>query len=238
MSPPRPGRAAIFLDFDGTLVDIAPRPEDVVVSPDLKDTLKRLVDRHEGAVAVVTGRKIEEVDHLLGLPLAAAGMHGLERRPTPGDAVESAPPPEDIHTLRERLLTHSVLSGGVTLEDKGAGLALHYRAAPHRKDDVIAAMSEAIADLDALGIIHGKMVLEAKAKSHDKGAAVEAFLAGLPFAHRVPLFLGDDVTDEDGIRAAQAAGGHGIKVGDGQTAAKHRLANVPAVHAYLKSIAE
>lgn len=238
MSPPRPERAALFLDFDGTLVDIVDRPGDVVLAPEAKAMLGRLIERCDGAVAVVSGRKIEDIDRFVDLPVAAAGMHGLQHRREPGGPIEAHPAPEALGTLRDRLKAHGLLSGGVTLEDKGAGLAVHYRAEPQREDEVYAAMDELTADLSELGLIHGKMVVEAKSKSHDKGAAVRTFMDAPPFAGRVPIFIGDDVTDEDGIRAAQDAGGLGIKVGDGDTAARHRLADVAHVHAYLGSFVE
>lgn len=237
MTPPVPERPALFLDFDGTLVDIADAPDHIAVSPELKHLLEQLVDATDGAVAVVTGRQLSDVDSFLGLPLAGAGLHGLERRSRPGAEVETEPAPPEIDVLRQRLTHHKVLGNGVKLEDKGAGLVLHYRAAPDRRDEVVAAMDEALEGLDVLHVIHGKMVLEAKRKGFDKGAAVNAFMTAPPFEGRVPIFLGDDVTDEDGMRAAIAAGGYGIKVGDGDTLAKYRMPDVASVHAWLGSIA-
>ncbi|MEM7695068.1 MAG: trehalose-phosphatase [Pseudomonadota bacterium] len=238
MTPPVPAKPALFLDFDGTLVDIVDRPDGVTVAAAVPKIIEGLLARLDGAVAVVTGRKVSEVDSFLKVPIAAAGMHGLERRPGPGGAVENAVPPQEIAVLRARILAWEGLSGGVKLEDKGAGLAVHYRAAPEREVEVKTAMTGWVRDLTNLNLIAGKMVVEAKGAGHDKGVAVEKFMAGAPFAGRTPVFIGDDVTDEDGIRVAEAMGGFGIKVGEGPTLATHRLANVSAVHAWLAAISE
>lgn len=238
MTPPVPERFALFLDFDGTLVDITDRPEGVLVADGLQAIIEKVVERAGGAVAVVTGRKVADVDTFLAMPIAAAGMHGLERRAKPGAAIDHAPPPAEIATLRQRIQAWDKLGDGVSMEDKGAGLAVHYRAAPGREAEVKARMQVWVEDLETLHLIHGKMVVEAKGKGFDKGVAVDAFMASAPFAGRTPIFIGDDTTDEDGMRAAQAAGGFGIKVGDGETCAKYRLPDVPAVHTWLKDIAE
>jgi trehalose 6-phosphate phosphatase len=237
MTPPLPERAALFLDFDGTLVEIAPRPEDVAVDPALPGTLRALIERLDGAVAVVSGRSVAQIDGFLGVPVAAAGLHGMERRAVPDGPVESPPPPPEVDVLRGRLAAHPVLAGGVFLEDKGPSLAVHYRAEPERGPEVIAAVEAAAGDLSALNVLRGKMVVEVKPAGFHKGHAVETFMAALPFAGRTPVYIGDDVTDEDGIRAANALGGFGIKVGDGDTAAPWRLPTVPAVHAWLARLA-
>lgn len=237
MTPPVPERPALFLDFDGTLVDIVPRPEDVVVAPDLPPIMETLVTVTGGAVAVVTGRKVSDIDHFLAMPIAAAGMHGMERRAAPGAPVEEVPPPPAIATLRARILAWPGLTGGVKIEDKGAGLAVHYRAAPDREDEVKAQMAAFVADLPALGLIHGKMVVEAKGNGHDKGVAVRDFMGAAPFAGRTPIFIGDDTTDEDGIGAAQSLSGFGVKVGEGPSLAQYRVPDVSSVHDYLKMIA-
>lgn len=237
-TPPVPPHPALFLDFDGTLVDIVDRPEAVVVAPALPGLIRGAAAALNGAVAVVSGRKIEDIDVFLDVPVAAAGMHGLERRSAPGGPIEHAPPPDAIYTLRERILAWPGLSGGVNMEDKGAGLAIHYRADPARETEVKTAMDEMVSGLETLHLIHGKMVVEAKGTGFDKGAAVDAFLTHPPFTGRTPVFIGDDTTDEDGMRAAQAAGGIGIKVGDGPTCAYHRVPDVAAVHAYIGLISK
>lgn len=234
-----PDRPALFLDFDGTLVEIARNPEGVEVADRLTPILRRVVDRLDGAVAVVTGRRIADIDTFLGLPIAAAGLHGLETRPAPGELLQVVPPPPEIDVLRQRLSSHPVLGNGVMLEDKGAGLVLHYRNAPERADEVKAAMDAALDGLtEALHVVPGKMVLEAKRRGFDKGEAVRAFMAHPPFAGRTPIFFGDDVTDEDGMRAAAALGGFGVKIGEGDTVAAHRLGGVADMHAFLSDFAD
>ncbi|MEO1104906.1 MAG: trehalose-phosphatase [Pseudomonadota bacterium] len=238
MKPPVPKHPAVFLDFDGTLVEIVPRPQDVVVEHDLPGLIQRLVDRTEGAVAMISGRRVADMDSFLHVPIAAAGMHGLERRAAPGAPVEDAPPPPEIDILRQRILAWEDLGDGVVMEDKGAGLAVHYRAAPTREVEVKKQMGLWVRDLDSLNLIAGKMVVEAKGKGFDKGVAVNDFMQHPPFAGRTPVFVGDDVTDEDGIRAAEAAGGFGVKVGDGPTLATYRLPDVSAVHDWLHHLAD
>ena len=237
MTPPLPERPALFLDFDGTLVDIADRPDGVVVAPGLHDLIERVVARTSGAVAVVSGRRIQDIDGFLGIPIAAAGMHGLEHRAAPGDEIHHQPAPPEMETLRRRIAAFPFLGDGVSMEDKGAGLAVHYRSNPSRQTDVVDAMEQAIADLDSLHLICGKMVVEAKRRGFDKGAAVISFMKQRPFEGRTPIFIGDDVTDEDGIRAANAAGGFGIKVGEGDTDAPYRLPDVASVHRWLAQLA-
>lgn len=238
MTPPVPDRPALFLDFDGTLVEIAPRPDAIVVPPTLPGLLERLVAATSGAVAVVSGRTIEDIEHYLKLPLPAAGMHGLQRRFAPGAPVEAAPAPPELDTLRQRIKASGLLAGGVELEDKGAGLAVHYRAAPDREEAVKSTLHAEVEDLPALRLIEGKMVVEAKGSGFDKGEAVSLFMDSETFAGRTPVFIGDDVTDEDGMRAAIARGGFGIKVGDGPSLARYRLPDVPSVHDWLASLLE
>jgi trehalose 6-phosphate phosphatase len=232
--PPIGPNEALFLDFDGTLVDLAPRPEDVRVSDDLIAALSRLQDRLKGALAVVSGRPISQIDGFLApLHLPAAGLHGLEHRHTVDADIERTKPGPEIRALKGVVRNSGLLEKGVYLEDKGATLALHYRSVPAMEEAVVRLMNEALEALPSLHIIRGKMVVEAKPFASDKGSAVRSFLEHAPFKGRKPIFIGDDVTDEDGIAAAQDAGGIGIKVGDGETCAHFRLRDVAAVHDWL-----
>jgi trehalose 6-phosphate phosphatase len=238
-TPPIPERPACFLDFDGVLVAIADTPGGVIVDPGLPDLLDRLADRTDGALAIVTGRTIEDVDRFLApARLATAGMHGFEHRLADGDAVEGAAPPPELEELRRRLEAYGMFDENVRLEEKRSGLAVHYRAAPDREEEVWAAVGQALEGLESLHAISGKMVVEAKRVGHDKGVAIRKFMAMAPFEGRTPVFLGDDVTDEDGFRVVNDMGGVSIKVGDGDTIARHRLADVGAVHRWLAELAD
>lgn len=225
---------ALFLDFDGTLVDLAPRPEDVQVSDNVIISLARLQERLDGALAIISGRPISQIDQFLApLHLPAAGLHGLEHRFAVDAEIIRAEPAPEISALKDLLRNSRLLQRGIFLEDKGATIALHYRAVPDMEDAVVNLMNEAVKALPSLHTVRGKMIIEAKPYTSDKGSAVHSFLEHPPFKGRTPVFIGDDVTDEDGIAATQEAGGIGIKVGDGVTCARYRLANVADVHDWL-----
>ena len=232
-----PDRYALFLDFDGTLVDIAPRPDAIEVAPTLPSLLDRLSDRFGGAVAVVSGRPLAEIDHYLApARLVASGLHGLERRPAPDAAPDRDPPPASVDAGRRAIRDSGILGDGVVLEDKGLSLAVHYRLAPDREEPVRALVTDLTGAHEDLSLLSGKMVFEVKPASASKATAVRR-LVGLPaFAGRLPVFVGDDVTDEDGMRAALDLGGDALKVGDGETVARHRLPTVAAVHQWLESL--
>ncbi|MAA97822.1 MAG: trehalose-phosphatase [Stappia sp.] len=233
--PPVADDFALFLDFDGTLVEIAPTPTSIDIAPSLAGHLKRLERRLAGALALVSGRSIRELDDFLDpLDLPAAGLHGLETRFRAGEPAEPAPVGPEIAMLKEALSGSGLLSRGVTLEDKGAALAVHYRIAPDCEEAVMEVMRQVLEGLPDLHLVRGKMVVEAKPAYRDKGWAVSRFMEMDPFRGRTPVFVGDDVTDEDGIRMAQALGGFGIKIGDGHSEARFRLAGVKEVHAWLE----
>jgi trehalose 6-phosphate phosphatase len=205
---------ALLLDVDGTLLDIAPTPDTVVVAPGLLDDLRRLRDRLGGALAVVTGRPVEQVDALLGdAPHAVAGEHGGALRLSPGGVIERPPLPEpepDWLAQAERL---AAAHPGALLERKRRGFVLHYRGAPSAGP----ALGEALAALldgasDRFQLMAAHMAWEAKPRGADKGTAVATLMRHAPFAGRRPIFIGDDVTDEDGMRVARAAGGAGLRV--------------------------
>jgi len=213
---------ALFLDFDGTLVDIAPEPGAVVVPSTLVPTLAALQRFLGGAVAVVSGRPIRELDQFLSpLRLPVAGVHGAERRSATGlmEYIADQPLGEVEHAARALAERHP----GLLVEHKRSSLALHYRAVPHLEAECIAAMQAAVDRSPGLTLLRGKMVAEAKPTGASKGAAIEAFLNEPPFAGRLPLFVGDDVTDEVGFATVQRLGGLGVKVGEGPTAAWQRL---------------
>lgn len=237
-SPPLlASRDALFLDFDGTLTEIAARPDQVYIESSLLSLLERVRHLLGGAVAVVTGRPLREIDaYLLPLQLPGAGQHGAElrvrgnetarRRSWPGIAPAAA-------QLAERYGDDPQL----IVEDKGAAVALHYRAAPQRADECIEAMRE-IARQHRLDLMAGKMVVEVRPRGQNKGVAVATLLGRPLFSARQPVFVGDDTTDEDGFARVQALGGYGVKVGDGETCARYRLSDVAEVHSWLGDSAE
>lgn len=232
--PPVSDDLALFLDFDGTLVEIARTPDAVEAEARVIACLERLVDHLDGAVAIVSGRPIHEIDtHLAPLSLPCAGLHGLETRLHPDAGIERAPVGPELETLKAALSGSGLLGRGVSIEDKGAAIAVHYRIAPDCEEAVFEVMQGAIVDLPDLHLVRGKMVVEAKPAYRDKGWAVASFMDIDPFRGRTPVFVGDDVTDEDGIRVAEAIGGFGIKVGRGDSLARFRLPDVESVADWL-----
>ena len=235
--PPRlPSSAGLFLDFDGTLVPFAPRPQEVSVAAWVIPTLDCLRQGLQGALAIVSGRPLAGIDAFLNpLVLAAAGCHGVERRNASG-LVErhESPPPANVLACAHQLAARH---GGLLLESKPSGLALHFRLSPELatmcREQLAQALAEAPGAALEWELLDGHCVCELKQRAVSKGSAVRAYLSEAPFAGRLPVFVGDDVTDEDGIRAVQAAGGFGIRVGPGRSEARYRLADTDAVAAWL-----
>lgn len=228
---------ALFLDFDGTLVGFARIPKDVTVDPGLVPIIEHLRDKLGGALAVVTGREISDItEQLAPLVLPVAGSHGAERRRTdggiemPGDDVR-----EKAVQLNEALFAELGHIPGMIVEHKAFSVSLHYRNVPEAEDRVIAVAEDTLGRLPGWEGVKGKMVIEIRPAAFSKASAVHAFMAEKPFAGRIPVFVGDDTTDEDGMRAATELGGYGIKVGKGDSVARYRLADPDAVHAWLAS---
>lgn len=225
---------ALFLDFDGTLVEIAEHPEAVVVPRGLVDTLARLRACLGGAVAVVSGRPIHQIDRFLSpLALGVAGVHGAERRRADGSLARLEPPA--LSRALEAAQSLARAYPDLLVEPKGASVALHYRRAPTLEPVCVAAMQDAVDHSPGLKLLHGKMVVEATSQGASKGRAIEDFLAEAPFEGRLPVFIGDDVTDEPGFAAVQRLGGLGVKVGNGPSMATHRLADPTAMRHALES---
>lgn len=234
-APPWPSRPALFLDFDGTLVEIVDHPSHTRASPRLRCLLPRLPSACGGAVAVITGRRIEDLDRVLA-PHAylAAGVHGLERRAADGQ-VSAFEPSESLDRLRRVIEPFVARHEGLWIEDKSRALAVHYRNRPELESDVHRFVGELqnVAPED-LEILLGNKVFEVKPGIADKGKAIEAFMDEPPFAGRTPVFVGDDVTDEAGFRSVNALGGVSVKVGNAPTIAHWRLADVDAVLDWLE----
>ena len=192
-------RSALLLDIDGTLLDLASTPREVWVPPGLADTLSGLLMRTSGALALVSGRSLNDID-LIFAPqqFPAVGGHGAEMRlSTESEAVATHAPPMDKE-LKRRLAAIAKLSPGILLEDKGYSLALHYRLAPHAEKAIYAAVSLIRADLPnaPIEVLPGKCVCEIKHSGFTKATGVQELMTHAPFKGRLPLFIGDDVTDE------------------------------------------
>jgi trehalose 6-phosphate phosphatase len=223
---------ALFLDFDGTLVAIAATPDAIHVPGDLAERIGALAERLDGRLALVSGRATGDLErHLGSLPFARAGSHGMARFTADGE--ELGPPAEPIPEEASAALQAFAERPGILYEAKPHGGALHYRAAPDLAHEANH-LAEALAKRHGLSVKLGKCVTELVRPGADKGAAVHAFMDDEDFAGALPVFVGDDLTDEDGFVAAADMGGFGVLVGDPRpTAARYRLATVADVHHWL-----
>ena len=228
---------ALFLDFDGTLADLAAKPDEVAVAPDVLPTLAALHRRLKGRLAIISGRPIAQIDALLWpLRLPAAGVHGMERRSADG-ALHYAPLPA-LAGLRAAALELAARHPGLWVEEKYGALALHYRQVPELALLCRATMAQAVQHSPGTTLMEGKMIVEVKSLGVDKGRAIGAFLAEAPFAGYPPVFAGDDTTDEAGFAIVQQAGGMGLKVGQGPSIARHGIATPQALRLALAQVVE
>ena len=232
-----PTKVALFLDVDGTLLGFKEKPGDVVADDELRHLLGTLVVKTDGALALVSGRRIDDLDRIMApLVLAAGGTHGAELRWPDGRREDAAAVAlSEVRPLAQNFVLNRA---GVALEDKGAALAIHFRQAPMREGEVARFLEDVVSGHDLM-VQHGKMVAEVKSSRSSKGKAIELFMATPPFAGRTPLFIGDDLTDEHGFESVNALGGVSIKVGDESepTVASHRLEGVSDVRAFLTTVA-
>jgi trehalose 6-phosphate phosphatase len=241
LSPPDgEPRWAWFLDLDGTLIEIAPRPDAVSVSARTLATVHSLVRATGGAVALISGRNIDVLDRLFSpLRLPCAGVHGLERRDSGGRLHRVSGPSPALEVVRAEFAAFAATHPGVLIEDKGVSVALHFRKAP-RAADAAVALGRDIAQRfrEALVLQPGKMVIELRMPGADKGLAIAAFMRELPFDGRVPVFVGDDASDEAGFVEVNRRGGHSIRIGDGTapTGAIWRVPSVAALLDWLESV--
>ena len=227
---------AYFFDFDGTLVSIANSPREVKIDPGVRRIIAALHRTSHGAVALITGRGIADVDRLFpGIRLAVAGQHGIERRDAAGTLSHHPFPSERLDAVRHRLGEVVARHPGLVLEDKGLSLALHYR-----RSLGLASYAHRLVRALVTGLGHsycvqsGKRVVEIRPTGRDKGTAIEEFMMEQPFRGRMPLFLGDDMTDEYGFAMVNRLGGYSVKVGTGPTRAHWRLRDVAAVRTWLQ----
>ncbi|MCW6508210.1 trehalose-phosphatase [Lichenifustis flavocetrariae] len=242
MTPELPnGPISLFLDVDGTLIDIAPRPDAVVVAPHLIETLNILDRRLDGALALVSGRTIADLDHLFHpLRLRASGVHGAEMRFDANHETESVAGDAVSEDIVARLRDIAGSHVGTLVENKRYSVAIHYRAAPAAREELarelqLLIQSEAGQDLR---ILPGHMVFELKRATFDKGVAIGNFLTRAPFQGRRPIFCGDDVTDTPGFDAVLAAGGLAFSVGFSRPGLSGSFADPAAVRDWLAHMAQ
>jgi len=231
------GNFAFFFDLDGTLADIKPHPDQVVVPPDILERLAQLAKISGGALALISGRSMVELDQLAGphrFPLA--GVHGAERRDINGETHRGALPRSVVQPLERDLAVEMAQLDGTELEAKGVAFALHYRQAPQHEEAIRALAMRMVTRYPALSMQPGKCVIELKPADIDKGAAIDAFMQEVPFYGRTPVFIGDDLTDEHGFDVVNRLHGISVKVGAGGTLATYRLEDVNAVHQWINRI--
>lgn len=233
--PPAPADDwALFLDVDGCLIDFADAPDAVRLPRRLPATLARLAERLDGAVALVSGRPLAGLDRLFApLRMPGAGLHGLELRS--GDRLRSAPAtPAALAGIRDEASILALDYPGVIVEDKGAALALHWRAAPTAREILRGLAIAALPRLPGYRLQHGDNVVELRPADCDKGTAIAAMLEEPPFRGRVPVFAGDDLTDESGFAVVNARGGLSVLVGPREPSAAHYALRSPrAVRRWL-----
>ena len=225
---------ALFLDFDGTLVELAGRPDAIIIPPPLIGTLAVLYRRLGGALALVSGRRLPDLDQFLSpLQLPAAGEHGGQRRSADGLLISAPAPDLDVVLQAAQALVRDYPA--LQLERKTMALSLHYRQAPQLESLCLQTLRQALECSPELELLQGKCVIDVKLAGVSKGTAITNFMAEAPFAGRLPVFAGDDVTDEAGFAQVQRLGGHTIKVGAGPTLAQYRCASVAELADWLQS---
>jgi len=229
----------MFLDFDGTLVEIAEKPDAVFLAETTRASLVRLQQALGGALAVVTGREIDVVDAMLApFRCPVAGVHGLTRRDAEGRMHGIRVDTRVLDAAQQRLDGLAQRYPGVLIERKSHAIAVHYRKRPELEAPCRAVMEEIVALAPEMHLVSGKMVIEARPAGADKGTSVADFMTEAPFAGRRPLFAGDDVTDEDAFRAVNDLDGITIKIGGGESRARHRFDDTAAFLRWLEASAD
>ncbi len=231
------GQYCIFLDFDGTLVEIEDRPDDVRIDAATLQFIEKLRDKVGKALALVSGRDIRVIDRLLyPLVLPVAGVHGLQRRDAAGRLHSPVIDQGVVESIAARVESAFLSEPGVVIERKTGAVAIHFRLRPDFEKKCHALARKIVHDRPDLHMIKGKMVCEIRLQGHDKGGVIATFLEERPFKGRKPIFAGDDVTDEPGFVAVNARGGVSIKIGEDRTAAIYRAANILELRNWLEGL--
>ncbi len=229
--------AAFFFDLDGTLAALQPAPELVTVPAEVCHHLRLLYQKTAGAVAIISGRPLSQIDQLLApLLLPAAGIHGAECRDYQGKIHRVIPDAGILDETEQQLRQGIKDLPGVRLEKKGIAFALHYRQATHFASQAEALAQSVVRQNPSLTLQTGKCVVELKPANIDKGKAINAFLQQPPFRGRIPVFLGDDQTDELGFNVVNSLQGISIKIGQGATQARYRLQSTTDVYHWLTQL--
>jgi trehalose 6-phosphate phosphatase len=234
---PLPSREwAFFFDVDGTIVELAPIPAAIRLDVEVHALLRRLYTASSGALALVSGRRVADIDAIFpGPALPVASQHGLERRDAQGAVTRVAADRDAIAAARNHLMDVVARHPTLALEDKGLTLALHYRGAPGLASFVHRTMRAARQRAGPGFVVQqGKFVVELVPNAVDKGSAILGFMAEAPFHGRTAVFVGDDLTDESGFAAVNRLGGYSVKVGSGTSTARWRLDSVSAVKSWLE----
>lgn len=232
-----PAGTAFFLDFDGTLAAIVDDPATAGLEPEVAAILERISQRSAGALAIVSGRSLAELDRMLApLTLPAGAVHGMERRSADGRVEHAVFDHGSLQLLHLETMEFVREHPGLVAELKPGSVALHYRKRPELEAGCIHFAERAAVALPGAELLHGKMVIETKLGHRTKGDAIAAFMAEEPFAGRRPLFVGDDVTDEHGFRVLPRWHGISIKIGPGETEARYRLPDRTAFLAWLTNL--
>lgn len=215
---------ALFLDIDGTLSDIAPSPDDAFVDPGTLKAVERLSNELGGALAVISGRKLTDIDRLIGCSAQnAAGSHGAELRKAGRLLKVGGAPVIDLNAIETSIHERFSTAPGLLIERKPFSVALHYRANPALADAVESFVDHIVRTDDGLNKVNGKMIVEIVPADVNKGKAIASFMSCEPFLGRIPVFAGDDLTDEHGFKAVNALEGVSIKIGDGPSCARYRF---------------
>lgn len=228
---------ALFLDVDGTLLEIAATPDRVRVPASLRNTLHLTRERGRGALALLSGRSLDDLDALFApYVFPASGKHGLEVRLPSGKVIRPDFDPKVLDRARRWLELLQRENRGLLLEDKGVALAMHYRLAPRLAPEVENVMNELAVELGREFIVRpGKCVFELAPRGFDERSAIETLMNEREFSGRTPVFVGDDPTDEVGFQAVNEMGGHSIRVGNLEdTSARYRFSSVSTVVAWLR----